>query len=59
VDLKIKNKGTLKKFHGKMVKNTNDIGPVRNPVMHTNEITIEALNWDKIERLIDYMDKLK
>jgi hypothetical protein len=59
VDLKIKNKGTLKKFHGKMVKNTNDIGPVRNPVMHTNEITIEALKWNKIERLIDYMDKLK
>ncbi|MCX6717229.1 MAG: ATP-binding protein [Candidatus Taylorbacteria bacterium] len=59
VDLKIKNKGPLKKFHGKMVKNTNDVRPVRNPVMHTNEITVDALKWDKIERLIDYMDKLK
>jgi hypothetical protein len=59
IDLKIINKGTKKKFHGKMVKNTNDVGPVRNPIMHTNEITVEALNWNKIEKLIDYMDKLK
>ena len=42
-----------------MVKKTNDVGPVRNPVMHTNEITIEAFEWDKIDKLIDYMDKLK
>jgi len=59
IDLKIMNKGHRKKFHGKMVKNTNDIGPVRNPIMHTNEITIEALEWDKIGKLIDHMDKLK
>lgn len=59
IDLKIKNKGTRKKFHGKMVKNTNDVGPVRNPVMHTNEVTTEATEWDKIKRLIDYMDKLR
>lgn len=59
VDLKIMNKGNRKKFHGKMVKNTHDVSPIRNPIMHTNEITEEALGWPKIEKLIDYMDKLK
>lgn len=59
VDLKIKNKGTRKKFHGVMVKNTYDVRPVRNPIMHTNEITVDALNWPKIEKLIDYIDELK
>ena len=64
IDIKVKDidsKGEKKqkKYRGEIVKNTFDVGPVRNPVMHTNEITTDALEWDKIEKLIDYMDRLK
>ncbi len=36
-----------------------DISPIRNPIMHTNEITEDVMNWDKIKNVIDYIDKLK
>lgn len=35
-----------------------DIVPVRNAVMHTNEITEEVTKWDKIKNVIEYMDKM-
>ena len=64
VDIKImdidKKKGKLKpkKYRGRIVKNTDDIRPIRNSVMHTNEITDDVLEWSKIEKIIDYVEKL-
>ena len=34
------------------------IMPVRNPVMHTNEITDKVMEWNKIKNVIEYMDKI-
>ena len=34
-----------------------EITPVRNPIMHTNEITDDVMNWDKIKNIIDYVEK--
>ena len=31
---------------------------VRNPVMHTNEITDKVMEWNKIKNVIDYMDRI-
>lgn len=38
---------------------TKEILPVRNPIMHTNEVTNDVMKWDKIKNLIDYVEKLK
>ena len=37
---------------------TKEIIPVRNAVMHTNEITEKVMQWEKIRNVIDYMDKM-
>lgn len=62
IDQKINKIRTIKpKYRTKssISRHANEITPVRNPVMHTNEITDDVLAWPKIENLIDYMDKLK
>lgn len=41
-----------------MEAHSKEIIPVRNPIMHTNEITDEVTQWGKIDRIIDYVDKL-
>ena len=37
---------------------TKEITPVRNAVMHTNEITEDVMQWEKIKNVIDYMEKM-
>lgn len=48
-----------KKYRKGLELDTKEIEPVRNPVMHTNEITEDVLNWDKIKNVIDYIERLK
>jgi hypothetical protein len=53
---KVQNK---KKKNQKGLNNdAKEINPVRNPVMHTNEITDEVLRWDKIKNVIKYIERL-
>jgi len=54
---KIKNKN--KKNQKGMDLDAKEINPVRNPVMHTNEITEDVLRWNKIKNVIDYIERLK
>lgn len=48
-----------KKYRRPLLSDAQEINPVRNPVMHTNEITDEVVAWTKIKNLIDYIEKLK
>ncbi len=41
-----------------MLWETKTITPVRNPIMHTNEISDDVIEWGKIHKLIDFVDKL-
>lgn len=41
-----------------MVADAQDIIPIRNPVMHTTEITKEAEEYPKIKNVIDYINDL-
>lgn len=47
-----------KKYRKGLELDTKEILPVRNPVMHTNEITDDVLNWPKIKNVIDYIERL-
>ena len=59
IDIKIhKIKNKKRKNQKGMDMDAKEINPVRNPVMHTNEITDEVLKWDKIKNVIDYIEKL-
>ena len=35
-----------------------EISPIRNAVMHTNEITTDVMDWEKIKKIIDLLDKI-
>jgi hypothetical protein len=60
IDIKIlKSHETKKKFRKSMELDTKEIEPVRNPIMHTNEITEDVFNWNKIKNVIDYIERLK
>lgn len=60
IDLKIlKTHETKKKYRKSMELDTKEIQPIRNPVMHTNEITEDVFNWQKIKNVIDYIERLK
>jgi len=62
IDQKIYKVKEIKPKHrskSRISRHTNEITPVRNPVMHTNEVTEDVLVCNKIKNLIDYMDKLK
>lgn len=48
-----------RKYRRELTLDTKEIGPIRNSIMHTNEITDEVLKWDKIKNVIDYIDRLK
>lgn len=48
-----------RKYQQPLISDAQEINPVRNPVMHTNEITDEVVAWSKIKNLIDYIEKLK
>ncbi|MFA7315604.1 MAG: ATP-binding protein [Candidatus Paceibacterota bacterium] len=48
-----------RKYQYSLISDAQEINPVRNPVMHTNEITDEVMAWAKIKNLIDYIEKLK
>lgn len=37
---------------------TKEIVPIRNVIMHTNEITEDVMQWEKIKNVIDYMEKM-
>lgn len=52
-------KPVLKKHRKELCPDVKEINPIRNPIMHTNEITDDVMNWDKIKNVIDYMDRLK
>ena len=60
IDLKIlKSHETKKRFRKSMELDTKEIEPIRNPIMHTNEITEDVFNWKKIKNVIDYIERLK
>ena len=62
IDLYLKKnekKPTLKKYKKELSSDANEVNPVRNPIMHTNEITDHVLEWDKIKNLIDYIERIK
>jgi hypothetical protein len=62
VDILIKNnpkKPIPKKYRQYLSADAKEINPVRNPIMHTNEITDHVMNWDKIKNVVDYIEKLK
>ena len=42
-----------------MAAHAKEILPIRNSIMHTNEITEDVMNWDKIKNIIDYVEKLE
>ena len=48
----------LKRYELNLESDAKEIYPVRNSIMHTNEITDDVLNWDKIEKVIDYIERL-
>jgi len=48
-----------RKYRKGLDLDTKEIEPVRNPVMHTNEITDDVLEWPKIKNVIDYIERLK
>ncbi len=56
---KAQKKPIPKKYRRPLLSDAQEINPVRNPVMHTNEITDEVVKWPKIKNLIDYIEKLK
>jgi len=60
IDFKIDeiNKKKRKNQKGRLL-DAKEIEPVRNPVMHTTEITDDVLNWPKIKNVIDYIERLK
>lgn len=62
IDLFLKNnekKPVPKKYKKELSSDAKEVNPVRNPIMHTNEITDDVLKWDKIKNLIDYIERLK
>jgi len=60
IDFKIDeiNKKKRKNQRGRLL-DAKEIEPVRNPVMHTTEITDDVLSWPKIKNVIDYIERLK
>ena len=48
-----------KKYKKDLSTDAKEIEPVRNPIMHTNEVTEDVIKWDKIKNVIDYIEKLK
>jgi len=48
-----------KKYRKELSADIKEISPIRNPVMHTNEITDDVLEWDKIKNVIDYIERLE
>ncbi|MFA5747005.1 MAG: ATP-binding protein [Candidatus Paceibacterota bacterium] len=52
-------KPTPKKYRKELSSDAKEINPIRNPIMHTNEITDDVLQWDKIKNVIDYIERLK
>jgi hypothetical protein len=62
IDLYLENnekKPKPKKYKKELTSDAKEINPVRNPVMHTNEVTDEVMKWEKIKNVIDYIDRLK
>lgn len=60
IDIKIHKIDNKKKKNQKGVdSDAKEINPVRNTVMHTNEITDEVMDWPKIKNVIDYIDRLE
>lgn len=48
-----------KRFRKGLDNDTHEIGPIRNTVMHTVEVTDDVMNWNKIKNVIDYIDRLE
>lgn len=62
IDLYIKKnekKSTPKKYKKELSSDAKEVNPVRNPIMHTNEITDDVLKWEKIKNLINYIERIK
>ena len=57
--VKTAKKPTPKKHRKDLCPDVKEINPVRNPIMHTNEVTEEVMKWAKIKNMIDYIDHLK
>lgn len=60
IDSKIlKSHKTKKRYRKSLELDTKEIEPIRNRIMHTNEITDDVLRWDKIKNVIDYIERLR
>lgn len=57
--IKTAKKPLSKKHRRDLCPDVKEINPVRNPVMHTNEVTEDVMKWAKIKNMIDYLDHLK
>lgn len=55
---KIYIKEPKRKYRKGLESDTKDIEPIRNPIMHTNEITEDVLSWNKINNVINFIEKL-
>ena len=55
----VQKKSTSKKYKKELSSDAKEVNPVRNPIMHTNEITDHVVGWDKIKNLIDYIERIK
>ena len=55
-----KNKDPAGRYAPQTMKaHAKEISPIRNSIMHTNEITDDVMNWKKIKRIIEYVEKLE
>lgn len=59
IDVFVKKPAEKKKYARPIDSDTKEIRPVRNPVMHTNEITDDVCSWDKIKNMINYIERLR
>lgn len=50
---------TKRQYRRGLDGDTREIGPIRNTVMHTIEVTDDVMNWDKIKNVIDYIERLE
>lgn len=48
-----------KRYRKELSSDVKEVSPIRNPIMHTNEITDDVMQWNKIKNLIDYIERIK
>lgn len=58
VDIANNSKGPWRYNPLTMEAHSKEILAIRNPIMHTNEVTEDAFNWEKIKNIIDFLEKM-